>query len=114
MRMGTCLRVIADAHGWCVVDTMFQRNVGRRTMAEVVEGTVQKWGNGLAIRLTQRVAKASGVREGTDVVIRADEGVLVVEAKNRRMTLQERLERFDAARHGGEAMPFGPAGREKL
>jgi antitoxin MazE len=83
-------------------------------MAEVVEGTVQKWGNGLAIRLTQRVARASGVHEGTDVVIRADEGLLIVEAKGRRLTLEERLARFDPKRHGGEAMPYPPAGKEKI
>lgn len=82
-------------------------------MAEVVEGTVQKWGNGLAIRLTQRVARASGVREGTGVVITAEAGVLVVEAKDRRLTLEERLARFDPERHGGEAMAFEPVGREE-
>ena len=83
-------------------------------MAEIVEGTVQKWGNGLAIRLTQRVAKASGVHEGTDVVIKADTGVLIVEAKDRRLTLEERLARFDPKRHAGEAMASAPVGKEKL
>lgn len=83
-------------------------------MAEVVQGTVQKWGNGLAIRLTQRVARASGVQEGTDVVIKADMGVLVVEAKDRKMSLEERLALFDPKRHSGEAMDFAPAGKEIL
>lgn len=83
-------------------------------MAEVVEGTVQKWGNGLAIRLTQRVAKASGIHEGTEVLIKADEGVLLVEAKQRHLSLDERLARFDPRRHGGEAMAFRPAGKETL
>ena len=83
-------------------------------MAEEVQGTVQKWGNGLAIRLTQRVAKASGVHEGTDVVIKAEAGILIVQTKDRRMTLAERLARFDPQRHGGEAMAFEPLGKEKL
>lgn len=83
-------------------------------MAEVVEGTVQKWGNGLAIRLTQRVARASGVHEGTNVVIKADEGVLLVEAKAKRPSLEERLARFDPRRHGGEVMAFKPTGKEVL
>ncbi len=83
-------------------------------MTEVVDGTVQKWGNGLAIRLTQRVARASGVHEGSDVVIKADDGVLIVEAKGRRLSLEERLARFDPKRHGGEAMAFEPVGKEVL
>ena len=81
---------------------------------EVVDGTVQKWGNGLAIRLTRRVAQASGVHEGTDVVIKAESGRLIVEAKGRPLTLEERLARFDPARHGGEAMAVQPVGKEIL
>ncbi|MBC5765756.1 AbrB/MazE/SpoVT family DNA-binding domain-containing protein [Ramlibacter albus] len=83
-------------------------------MAEVFEGTVQKWGNGLAIRLTRRVARASGIEEGTNVVIKADMGVLVVETKRRPMTLEERLAHFDPKRHGGEAMALRPVGKEVL
>jgi len=81
-------------------------------MAEVVEAAVQKWGNGLAIRLTQRVAKAGGVHEGSQVVIRAEPGVLVVEAKDRRPSMDELLARFDPQRHGGEAMSLPPVGKE--
>ena len=83
-------------------------------MAEVVQGTVQKWGNGLAIRLTQRVARASGVHEGTAVTIKVDEGVLIVEAQAKRPSLEDRLARFDPQRHGGEAMAFKPTGKEVL
>jgi antitoxin MazE len=91
-------------------------NIPRKefVMAEIVEASVQKWGNGLAIRLTQKVAKAGGVREGTPVLITARPGRLVVEAKDRPLSLQERLERFDPDRHGGEAMKLPPVGREVL
>jgi antitoxin component of MazEF toxin-antitoxin module len=68
----------------------------------------------LAIRLTQRVAKASGVHEGTAVVIKADAGILIVQVKERRMTLEERLARFDARRHGGEAMRLQPIDKVKV
>jgi antitoxin MazE len=81
-------------------------------MAEVVEASVQKWGNGLAIRITQRIAKAGGVHEGSQVVIRAESGVLVVEAKDRRPTIDELLARFDPQLHGGEAMALPPVGKE--
>jgi antitoxin MazE len=83
-----------------------------RRMAEVVEASIQKWGNGLAIRLTQRVAKAAGVQEGTPVLIKAAPGVLAVETRNRRPGLDERLARFDPNRHGGEEMALPPAGKE--
>jgi len=83
-------------------------------MAEVAEASVQKWGHGLAIRLTQRVAKAGGVQEGTQVVIKAEPGLLVVEAKVRRPGLDELLARFNPDRHGGEAMALPPAGREVI
>lgn len=77
-------------------------------MAEVVEAAVRKWGKGLAIRLTQRAAKAGGLHEGSQVVIKAEPGRLVVEAKERRPTLDGLLARFDPERHGGEAMAALP------
>ena len=81
-------------------------------MAEVVEAAVQKWGNGLAIRLTQRIAKAGGVQEGTRVVITAEQGTLLVEPAKTTISLDERLARFDPQRHGGEEMAFAPVGAE--
>ena len=83
-------------------------------MAQVVDTAINQWGNGLALRLTSSVAKAAGITEGTAVRVTAEPGRLIVEALTRRMTLQERLARFDPARHGGEAMDFEPVGREIL
>lgn len=81
-------------------------------MAEVVETAINQWGNGLALRLTRSVAKAAGVTEGTPVKITAEPGRLVIEAMDRRPTLEDRIKAFDPKRHGGEAMAFKPVGRE--
>jgi nitrogen-specific signal transduction histidine kinase len=44
--------------------------------------------------------------------VTAEPGRLIIEMTERRMTLKERLERFDPERHGGEVMAVAPAGRE--
>jgi antitoxin component of MazEF toxin-antitoxin module len=81
---------------------------------QAVEATVNRWGNGLAIRINKSVAKAAGVTEGAAVRITARPGRIVVEAVTREPTLEEMLAAFDPRRHGGEEMTFSPAGAEVL
>lgn len=82
-------------------------------MAAVIEkGKVKTWGNSLALRLPAAAAREAGVTEDTPVTITATPGKLVIEVPARRMTLQERLARFDPARHGGEVLDLPPVGRE--
>mgnify|MGYP001478605406 CR=1 FL=1 len=83
-------------------------------MGEVVETAIKEWGNGLAVRLTRSLARAAGVAEGTPVRVTAEPGRLIIEMTERRMTLKERLERFDPERHCGEVMAVAPVGREIL
>jgi antitoxin MazE len=83
-------------------------------MSEVAETAIKEWGNGLAVRLTRSLAKAAGVVEGTPVRVTAEPGRLIIEMTERRMTLKERLERFNPQRHGGEAMAANPVGLEIL
>ena len=77
-----------------------------------VEASVTQWGNGLAVRLNKAVANAAGVKDGTPVRISVKRGRIIVEAAEREPTLNEMLAAFDAKRHGGEAMAFGPVGKE--
>lgn len=82
-------------------------------MAAVVEkGKVKTWGNSLAVRIPTEAARAAGVAEDTAVSITAFPGKLVIEVAARRMTLEERLAKFDPARHGGELLDLPPVGRE--
>lgn len=78
----------------------------------VIESTVNKWGNGLAVRLNQAVTRSAGVVEGTPVRIITQPGRIIIETKPSEPTLEEMLDAFDPARHGGEAMAFGPVGLE--
>jgi antitoxin MazE len=96
------------------VDTLYQRCLRESAVAEIVESSVNTWGNGLALRITRGLAKAAGVAEGTPARITAEPGRLVVETLARQLTMDERLRAFDPARHGGEAMAFQPAGQEVL
>lgn len=78
----------------------------------VEQGKVKQWGNSLALRLPSGVAKAAGLEEDTPVKITAADGQVVIEPVRRRMTLSERLAKFDPARHGGELIDSAPAGGE--
>ena len=75
---------------------------------------VKQWGNSLALRLTSEVARAAGVSNDSAVTIIASSGKLTVEVSSKRMTLAERLARFDPVRHGGEIFNSAPVGREIL
>ena len=84
-------------------------------MDSIIEhGKVKQWGNSLALRLTSEVARAAGVTNDSEVTITASSGKVTIEVSTRRMTLAERLARFDPARHGGEVFASAPVGREIL
>jgi len=72
--------------------------------AKPVEATVKQWGNDLAVRITKAVARAAGLKKGSVVRIVAAPGRIVIETAERDPTLEEMLESFDPARHGGEAL----------
>ncbi len=77
--------------------------------------TLQKWGNSLAVRIPSAVAKSVGFKVGQPVEVSAqDSAVRVVAAGEPRLTLKQKLARFDPERHGGEAMATVPAGSEVL
>lgn len=78
----------------------------------VVAGSVNQWGDGLAVRLTKSVANAAGVTAGTRVTIVAQPGRIIIETANHAPNLEEMLAAFDPERHRGEIMAFDPVGRE--
>ena len=45
-----------------------------------VDGTIGRWGNGLAIRIQQRMAAAAGMGEGSAVTLTAEPGKITIEA----------------------------------
>ena len=84
-------------------------------MAKAAMLTVQRWGNSLAVRIPSSVARSAGFKVGQPVEVSAQESaVLVTAAGEPKLTLKQKLARFDPARHGGEAMPSGFLGKEVL
>ncbi len=82
-------------------------------MAKTATLTIQKWGNSLAVRIPAAVARSAHFEVDQEVQVTADEaGVTVRAVGPRKLTLAERLERFDPAKHGGEAMATSPVGAE--
>ncbi len=76
--------------------------------------TIKQWGNGLAVRISNAIAEAAGVKEGTQVRVTAQKGQIIVEAIDTEPTLEAMLAAFDPTRHGGEVLAFAPVGKEML
>lgn len=75
---------------------------------------VKHWGNNLGVRLPQAVAREANLHADQQVRISVEAGRVVIEPlPNAELTLAERLNRFDPARHGGESMAASPVGAEK-
>ena len=82
-------------------------------MAKTATLTIQKWGNSLAVRIPAAVARSAHFEVDQEVEITADDvGVTVRPVGPRKLTLAEKLARFDPAKHGGEAMATGRIGTE--
>ncbi len=77
--------------------------------------TLQRWGNSLAVRIPSSIAKAAGFKLGQPVKISAKDSTLLVAAAGEpRLTLKQKLARFDPQQHGGEAMATSRIGNEVL
>jgi antitoxin MazE len=84
-------------------------------MARTARLTIQQWGNSLAVRIPAAVARSAHFEVGLEVEVSSEEaGVTVRPVGPRRLTLDEKLARFDPSRHGGEAMPTGRVGAEEF
>lgn len=75
--------------------------------------TVQKWGNGLGIRITAPIAKAPRFARGLPIKVEVvDGGVFIRAVEEPKLTLEQKLKAFDATIHGGEVMATGRIGAE--
>lgn len=83
------------------------------TIAITVDQTVQEWGNGLAVRITAKVAKAARFSRGQPIKVEVvDGGVFLRAAGKPKLTLAQKLKAFDPVMHGGEVMASGRIGAE--
>ncbi|HEY4745068.1 MAG TPA: AbrB/MazE/SpoVT family DNA-binding domain-containing protein [Desulfuromonadaceae bacterium] len=75
---------------------------------------IKQWGNNLGVRLPLTVARAAHLHVDQRVRVAVEEGrVIITPIDDTSLTLEERLARFDLARHGGEAIVTEPVGAEK-
>jgi antitoxin MazE len=90
--------------------------MGRRLILEKTATLrLQRWGDSLAIRIPPSVARSAGFKVGQSVEVSAHRSAVRVAAvEETRLTLEQKLARFDPHRHGGEVMTTVRAGKEAL
>ena len=75
---------------------------------------IKRWGNNLGVRLPVSVARAARLHADQPVCVEVENGrVIITPLENQQLTLEQRLERFDPARHGGEVMDTTAVGAER-
>jgi len=75
---------------------------------------IKKWGNNLGVRLPAAVARAAHLHADQRVRVTVEEGRVVITPEAAApLTLEQRLARYDPARHGGETMAGGRVGAER-
>lgn len=82
-------------------------------MAEVFLD-IKQWGNNLGVRLPAAVARAAHLRADQRVCVSVEGGHIVIrQADESLLTLEQRLARLDPERHGGKVMTSEPVGAER-
>ncbi|MGB3394768.1 MAG: AbrB/MazE/SpoVT family DNA-binding domain-containing protein [Stenotrophomonas sp.] len=75
---------------------------------------IKHWGNSLGVRLPAKVARAAHLQAEQRVRVHVEDGRVVIEPlREATPSLSQRLARFDATRHGGEAMACDMQGAER-
>ncbi len=73
-------------------------------MAEVTLD-IKEWGNNLGVRLPAAIAREAHLRAHQRVRISVVGGqIIITPIEAEALSLEERLQKFDPSRHGGEAM----------
>ncbi len=86
--------------------------MGALTLTKTVLN-IKKWGNNLGVRLPAKIATEAGLHEDQQVELRVEnELVIISPVPTVKLSLEQRLKRFDPKRHGGEAMVTDQIGAE--
>jgi len=76
--------------------------------------SIKRWGNSLGVRLPVAVLSEAHLHLDQRVCIEVTDGhVVITPVTDSSMSLEQRLERFDPARHGGEVMVTKNIGAER-
>lgn len=79
-----------------------------------IQSHLVQWGNDLGVRITQPLAKVSGITANSRATVTAKPGRIIIQKISKRATLEEMLAKFDPKRHRGESMAVAPTGIEIL
>lgn len=75
---------------------------------------IKQWGNNLGVRLPAAVAREAHLRVDQRVRVSVEGGqVIITPVTDVSLSLEQRLARFDPARHGGEVMASQAVGAER-
>lgn len=76
---------------------------------------IKQWGNNLGVRLPAAIAREAHVHADQQVKLTVFGGqIIITPVQDKPLTLEQRLQQFDPARHGGEMMaPVQQLGAEK-
>ncbi|MFT3756207.1 MAG: AbrB/MazE/SpoVT family DNA-binding domain-containing protein [Pseudoxanthomonas sp.] len=75
---------------------------------------IKHWGNSLGVRLPAAIARSAGLHADQRVRVVAENNRVIIEpVADAPLTLEQRLARYDAQIHGGEAMATGRIGAEQ-
>ena len=72
-------------------------------MTEVILD-IKTWGNSLGVRLPAAIARAAHLHVNQRVKLSVVDNQVLITPVDDPLTLEERLAKFDPARHGGEVM----------
>lgn len=93
--------------------TFIQTALRDEQMTEAVLD-IKQWGNSLGVRLPAAVAREAHLHIDQRVRIFVEDGrVIITPLADTPLTLEQRLERFDPTRHGGEVMASRAIGAER-
>jgi antitoxin MazE len=102
-------QLLIDGTMHFVYTDVYTSPVLKAIMTEVVLD-IKQWGNNLGVRLPAAVAREAHLRVDQRVRISVEAGqVVITPVTDVHLTLEQRLARFDPARHGGEVMVTGLA-----
>jgi antitoxin MazE len=75
---------------------------------------IKRWGNNLGVRMPAAIVRAAKLRVDQRVRLTVENGAVVMRPQEEAMpTLEQRLARYDASRHGGEVMVAERVGVER-
>ena len=74
---------------------------------------LQKWGNSLGIRIPSNILKSLNLKSGDCVNIKEeDDSIIITKAKNNKISLEERIKKYEGSNLSKEFEWDGPQGRE--